>query len=441
MSGIYTDAQSTMQQLQESFMRYLRSPKTSSEETEEAVQLLRQLGTPNIQLQTELLSTWKSQLESELMELKSQVNSNQVYADILEFVNNGGYNFLTNMSLQISLFVQLFDQPENKSDLVEMVTTLMAHFKDILMQRFQAEINPRDCALSAHSTRYQEKLLFSPDYCLETIESLISQITSSDTSLPKIPSKSTRLFFQNFWSRRPPKHNRRLHPGPGTPSRQPRSTILCCNSENDGVTTSFFLVFASFVRNLQNKQLNYLMDLCQEQFKLTERKTKYLSDFDQLNMTLKSATEKVLRRYAEAKCKALTQLVSQNIDSFEWQTVQKVDKQLSLFTEDASPKKEMTPDSLKELLQQGAASNTYETASLNSSIMEKLWGEEPEEQNTSSEDPNTIEAALANLTLDLKKDCILTAIVRLTLRAMIDMVQKQKFSLCGMQQLQVTAAT
>lgn len=90
-------------------------------------------------------------------------------------------------------------------------------------------------------------------------------------------------------------------------------------------TASIFLILSLFLRNLQAKQLNYLMDLCQEQFKLafinfvsffynigfrlTERKGDSLTDRDQLvNQTLKIFVEKLLRNYAEIQCTTLMQV-------------------------------------------------------------------------------------------------------------------------------------
>lgn len=81
----------------------------------EAARLLRSLNVmTDAEIQTELLTNWRGQLDAELRNLGAQVHSSSMYSDVLEFVNDGGYNFLTNLSLHISLFTQLFSKPVRK---------------------------------------------------------------------------------------------------------------------------------------------------------------------------------------------------------------------------------------------------------------------------------------------------------------------------------------
>ncbi|KAI1718089.1 vps51/Vps67 domain-containing protein [Ditylenchus destructor] len=548
LSGIYSDSMAIMSKLETQFRDCLKARIISSEELLEAARLLRSLNVmTDAEIQTELLTNWRGQLDAELRNLGAQVHSSSMYSDVLEFVNDGGYNFLTNLSLHISLFTQLFSKPADKASLMELVESCMLELENILNERFRKETNPRDCALFVSAldkisrkiavfsrflpgldfsrmnasivvgaTKYQIEIcresirnavastiseiveelsnaanasdntstseastisaLSSPSSVATTngqthkkVTGLVNRIeqtflvsvktclanlllfTANDTNFSSIDSE----FFYNTFGVQ-------VYENIVVGSVQDMNLLIENKNgthytmEASPNTASIFLILSLFLRNLQAKQLNYLMDLCQEQFKLTERKGDSLTDRDQLvNQTLKIFVEKLLRNYAEIQCTTLMQIVDKNISSFDWSECASsprsvrlltkhlhycfanIDKELSLFISEGSIKKEQTPDSLRSGRRAASAASTYETASLNSSIMERLWGDDSDEQSRAEGDGGSPKTVLANMVLEFRRDSVLNAIVRVTLKHMAESVLQHTFSPNGLQQLQV----
>lgn len=116
----------------------------SSEKLCDAVQLLIKLGMPENDIKNELLQNWEEQLHNEIELLNEQVESDKIYSDILEFVDNGGCNFLTNLSLSVSLYEQLF--PE-------------VNFLRILKNSIYNNICTYTCLFNIHSIIIQYLLL------------------------------------------------------------------------------------------------------------------------------------------------------------------------------------------------------------------------------------------------------------------------------------------
>lgn len=80
----------------------------------EAGRLLKLSGIADEEIRSRVVDNWSNYLNEDLQQLKDQLELNSVYADILEFVDNGCCTFLTNLSLYISLFTQLFNKPVNR---------------------------------------------------------------------------------------------------------------------------------------------------------------------------------------------------------------------------------------------------------------------------------------------------------------------------------------
>lgn len=114
MAGIYTDCTALMECLETQFHESLVKKIFLSDEVLEAAQSLILFGVPETEIRTNLLNHWRQQLDEEIYCLGTQSDSKPStskktrFADILEFVDDGCCTFLTNLSLYILLFVQLF---------------------------------------------------------------------------------------------------------------------------------------------------------------------------------------------------------------------------------------------------------------------------------------------------------------------------------------------
>jgi hypothetical protein len=69
--------------------------------------LLRELGTNTEELESTLLSQWRSQLNNQLVKLEQP---NAAFSDILDFVDNGVCPFIADFSVIIVLYMDLFEK-------------------------------------------------------------------------------------------------------------------------------------------------------------------------------------------------------------------------------------------------------------------------------------------------------------------------------------------
>uniref|UniRef100_A0A914GUI7 Vacuolar protein sorting-associated protein 51 homolog n=1 Tax=Globodera rostochiensis TaxID=31243 RepID=A0A914GUI7_GLORO len=227
------------------------------------------------------------------------------------------------------------------------------------------------------------------------------------------------------------------------------------------------VVLATFLRNLHLKHLEYLMELCQEQYRLSEfaaeQQTHSLTPIGDLANPLKRTVDDLLRKYVEAQSKELIQLAGRSIELFDWNgctesprhvrslvkhlalSVEEMNRDLCTFMDDGglAKLKERTPDSLRGYATMrraaSAASSVYNDASSVSSggIVERLWGD----TETPEEGVGILSAeTVATMTMEFRRDVVMGAIVRLLLLAFCDFVRAQKFSRQGFEQLQVDCA-
>lgn len=114
MSGIYSDCKALIEPLESQFQNVLVAEVFLSDEVLEAAQLLILFGVHESEIRTKLLNHWRRQLNKEMnglgiqSNLEASTSAKVSFADILEFVDNGCCTFLTNLSLYILLFVELF---------------------------------------------------------------------------------------------------------------------------------------------------------------------------------------------------------------------------------------------------------------------------------------------------------------------------------------------
>ncbi|XP_046850741.1 vacuolar protein sorting-associated protein 51 homolog isoform X2 [Xenia sp. Carnegie-2017] len=153
---------------------HFRNPKSSPKQLTECVDLLLQLKEPANELCDEYLAHAKERLDENLLDLTYQVtlqeNANEVdkgqtkgdakqleIMDILEFTDHGCNNFLSNISLVIASYCDLFYNRNIGSKdehqvldaiaqemIAKFVSSLMGEFFKVIEQRFDLEINYAD---------------------------------------------------------------------------------------------------------------------------------------------------------------------------------------------------------------------------------------------------------------------------------------------------------
>uniref|UniRef100_A0A914XXH8 Vacuolar protein sorting-associated protein 51 homolog n=1 Tax=Panagrolaimus superbus TaxID=310955 RepID=A0A914XXH8_9BILA len=141
MTGICHDCNELIQEVEERLRERLTSRLISSDDLIEAVQMLKNLGIPEAELESKMVQTWKEQIEAELAILKKNE-----FSDILEFAENGCCNFLTTLSISANIYPQLFNQNNNQR-FTAMIDEFMEEFEKLVNHRFCAEISGRECAI------------------------------------------------------------------------------------------------------------------------------------------------------------------------------------------------------------------------------------------------------------------------------------------------------
>jgi hypothetical protein len=199
---------------------------------------------------------------------------------------------------------------------------------------------------------------------------------------------------------------------------------------------TYLLIYAQFLRSIKAKHLNYLMDLCQEQYRLNEGNSAEITQHETVLAEVSEAAENVLKRYVHVQGSLIGQLLTSSVESRNWmdnqfepksvravaqrvvEYVEKTDQQIRTFMDD-NTKKERTPDSTRSTSSRKAVSSSYDTSSL-SSALEKLWIERSEKAS-----------------LDFKHDLVLSALIQFFLKSFVEAVRLQFYSTNGFAQIQI----
>ncbi|CAD5208507.1 unnamed protein product [Bursaphelenchus xylophilus] len=197
------------------------------------------------------------------------------------------------------------------------------------------------------------------------------------------------------------------------------------------------LILGIFLHGITKKNLKYLMDLCQEQYKITEEVADALLTRPPAIIELiEEAALKVLARFAEQTGEGFFESFHSN--SASWPTakgspnqvreetkglvreVQALDENLQVLMDD-STKKERTPDSIRSLSQRRVHSMNNQDAL--SGALERMWADAVEE--------------FAAPKLEFKRYSIIGCVLDKCLRLYLEWVRKTNFSRAGVQQVQV----
>uniref|UniRef100_A0AC35FXQ3 Vacuolar protein sorting-associated protein 51 homolog n=1 Tax=Panagrolaimus sp. PS1159 TaxID=55785 RepID=A0AC35FXQ3_9BILA len=498
MTGICSDCNELIQEVEERLRERLTSRLISSDDLIDAVKMLKELGIPESELETKMVETWKEQIEAELSALKKNE-----FEDILEFAENGCCNFLTTLSISANIYPQLFAK-ENNQSFILMIDGFMEEFEKIVNQRFCAEKSGRECALYVRALDrvYRklaacDRLIFWKDYnilnndivvkaaahqisigrknivslFISTFSEVMEETRNTQLSAAEIlqlihkleqnflvsvkttlanlllftasditfSSIDTVYFFQSF--------SRNVYEEivVGSTmdiqkySREMINTEASQFLDDSSTAASYaFLILAQFFNIMQKKHISYLIDLCQEQFRLTERLMELT-----LNVTICERLDEIakllLKEYADLKGSEMTELCSKSVNNTDWlkaeepkivrneikriiEFVKEVSEETTVFVSDSPRKQQRSPDLGGRNLtpRHIASTSTFETGSL-SSALEKMWTEKVE----------------YNTVIDFKQEIILLAIVKIGLKSLVEFSRLLLFSCNGLQQMQV----
>uniref|UniRef100_A0AAR2INS8 Vacuolar protein sorting-associated protein 51 homolog n=1 Tax=Pygocentrus nattereri TaxID=42514 RepID=A0AAR2INS8_PYGNA len=147
--GIQDDCHAIMERLAQQLRQKFRDGGTSAKELSECVELLLQLDEPAEELCDKFLSHAQTRLEADLQGLEAELrDSAPIDTDILEFIDRGCNEFVSNLCLVIASYQELFvNRPQEGELLLVFVDTLAARYFSLVERRIQEEKGVGDNSL------------------------------------------------------------------------------------------------------------------------------------------------------------------------------------------------------------------------------------------------------------------------------------------------------
>ncbi|KAE9556197.1 hypothetical protein FO519_000536 [Halicephalobus sp. NKZ332] len=490
MVGIYNDTLELISQIEEKLQAKLSSRLISADELVEAVQLLQELGVPHQDLEEKMVNIWREQIQTDLDCLKG--NS---FSDILEFAENGCCSFLTTLSIAVNLYPQLFAHADNRA-FVQLIDKFLGEFESTVHSRFSSStdsrdsaiyvraldrvyrkmsacsrlITWRDCSVMENSivvnaadnqidngrrniislvktafgeilSEKQETLSISGDVSqmihkleqtyLVAVKTTLANLllfTASDITFSAIDQA---CFFNSFSLN----VFQKIIVGSVNNLAEFGKEIISQSAEKSGPSGQGYLAYAQFLNTTQKKHISYLIDLCQEQFKLINR-TSELTPPAAVIDRLESIAKVVLKGYSDFAASEMSRLCDNYIKAYDWQKneipktiakeiktvlkhVKGVSVTTSVFLSD-SPRKERSPELCRNITPRHGPSSNFDTGSI-SSALERMWADRIE----------------SSTVVEFKQESIMLAVTKIGLRSLIESTRLRVFSCCGLQQIQV----
>uniref|UniRef100_A0A671RKG0 Vacuolar protein sorting-associated protein 51 homolog n=1 Tax=Sinocyclocheilus anshuiensis TaxID=1608454 RepID=A0A671RKG0_9TELE len=147
--GIQDDCHVIMEQLAQQLRQKFRDGGSSAKDLSECVELLLQLDEPAEELCDKFLSHAQSRLEADLQGLEAElIDSLVTDTDILEFIDRGCNEFVSNLCLVIASYQELFINHPQEGELLHVfVDTLAARYFSLVERRIQEEKGVGDNSL------------------------------------------------------------------------------------------------------------------------------------------------------------------------------------------------------------------------------------------------------------------------------------------------------
>ncbi|XP_065826361.1 vacuolar protein sorting-associated protein 51 homolog [Oscarella lobularis] len=183
--GIQQDCQKIVQEIRVKLSRQLSDESATSAQLSECVDLLLQLKEPAEDLCNQFLARSKLKLDAELAKLSrsSEQEDSDYLSDILQYVDCGCNGFLSNLSLVIVAFQDLFLKPNDANrEIVRVARPKLAEFVDALLHPYLNCV--RDRLITEAKSKETSMLVRAVDRLHRRLQALGKLVPSLD--MPKI---------------------------------------------------------------------------------------------------------------------------------------------------------------------------------------------------------------------------------------------------------------
>ncbi|EFO20600.1 hypothetical protein LOAG_07891 [Loa loa] len=498
ISDIYDETIAIMATVQDQLKQIICGCLISSDELSEAITLLLKLGVEPSIVYNDFLASCKRNLSDQLTVMRAQ---RQGTADVLEFVDNCCSSFLTDLSLVTTINLRFFPNQAIAGDAIELMDLLMNQFEEVVRMRFLEETDAAECAIVVRALdRFYRRmsscnqLIRGVDYlplCIsmlnivsrheielahgqvvERVGSSLRQIQKeltvpgtsfSDTSmLNDIISRlehsllveiktalASLLLFTASDMTFSSLDQAQFSLGFGIDVHEllvvksldeiAQLGLKCCDVMNQRTPSLpvVYIVLAQFFINIDNHSVVYIMNLCEEQFRLVAEREKgeksRLSSVENVRVRLRTTAYELLKYCVYLQGINTSEVLIRSIECRDWLSCAEptaVRSAVKRFIDDLASinsaiKPFMDEGTRKERLLEGGSSRshsrrTFDTCSI-SSTLDKLWSERIDFCTN----------------VEFNRMSILTAIVNIALKSFLECVRLQTFSRFGLQQIQV----
>uniref|UniRef100_A0A8R1XWD7 Vacuolar protein sorting-associated protein 51 homolog n=1 Tax=Onchocerca volvulus TaxID=6282 RepID=A0A8R1XWD7_ONCVO len=498
ISDIYDEAVIIMGTVEDQLKQIVCGCLISSDELSETITLLLKLGIQSSTVYNDFLASCKRNLNDQLTAMRAQ---RQDTADVLEFVDNCCSTFLTDLSLATTISQRFFPNQVTTGNIIELMDSLMNQFEEIVRMRFLEETDAAECAIVVRALdRFYRRmsscnqLIRGMDYfplCIsmlnivskheielaqnqvvERVGSSLRQIqeelaspgtSSSNTSvlndlisrlehslLVQIKTAlASLLLFTASDMTFSSLDQVQFSLGFGIDVHEllvvksldeiAQLGLKCCDvmSQTAPSLPVVYIVLAQFFISIENHSVVYIMNLCQEQFRLVAEREKgeksRLTSVERVRVRLRTAAYELLKYYVYFQGINTSEVLKRSIESRDWLScaeptaVRSAVKHFinDLAAIDSAIKPFMDEGTRKERLLESNSSRshsrrTFDTCSI-SSTLDKLWSERIDFCTN----------------VEFNRMSILTAIVNVALKSFLECVRLQTFSRFALQQIQV----
>ncbi|KAL3999002.1 Vps51/Vps67 family protein [Acanthocheilonema viteae] len=498
ISDIYDEAVAIMATVEDQLKQIICGCLISSDELSQAITLLLKLDVQSSTIYNDFLASCKRNLTDQLRAMRTQ---RQDTADVLEFVDNCCSTFLTDLSLVTTINQRFFPNEVIAGNVNELMDSLMNQFEEVVRMRFLEETDAAECAIvvraldrfyrrmsscnqlirgvdyfplcismlnivSRHEIelaqgqvvervgwslqQIQEKLTAPGTSVSNTsaLNDIISQLEHSLLVQIKTALASLLLFTASdmtFSSL----DQVQFALGFGIDVHEllvvksldeiAQLGLKYCDvmSQTMPLLPVVYIILAQLFINIESHSVVYIMNLCQEQFRLVAEKEKgeksRLSSVEKVRVRLRTAAYELLKYYVYLQGINTSEVLIRSIESRDWLNCVEptaVRPAVKHFIDDLASinstiKPFMDEGTRKERLLESNSSRshsrrTFDTCSI-SSTLDKLWSERIDFCTN----------------VEFNRMSVLTAIVNVALKSFLECVRLQIFSRFGLQQIQV----
>ncbi|KAM3720589.1 Vacuolar protein sorting-associated protein [Dirofilaria immitis] len=498
ISDIYDETINIMETVEDQLKQIVCGCLISSDELSEAITLLLKLGVQSSIVYSDFLASCKRNLTNQLTEMRAQ---RQDTADVLEFVDNCCSTFLTDLSLVTTINQRFFPNEITADNIIELMDSLMNQFEEIVRARFLHETDAAECAVVVRALdRFYRRmsscnqLIRGMDYfplCISmlnivsrheielaqsqvvervgsSLQQIQEELTSPGTSfsnksvLNDVISRlehsllvqiktalASLLLFTASDMTFSSLDQVQFSLGFGIDVHEllviksldeiAQLGLKCCDIMSQTAPSSpvVFIVLAQFFINIESQSVVYIINLCQEQFRLVAEREKgeksRLTSVEKVRVRLRTTAYELLKYYVYFQGINASEVLVRSIESRDWLNCAEAIAVRSavrnfiddLAAIDSAIKPFMDEGTRKERLLESNSSRshsrrTFDTCSI-SSTLDKLWSERIDFCTN----------------VEFNRISILTAIVNIALKSFLECVRLQIFSRSGLQQIQV----